>query len=68
MAFRGYEADVRGVPVDTEGLRIDVLADHLAAGWGPKILYTIPDFGNPSGTRQGPKSSESGCPPTLALA
>src|SRR5215467_6762547 len=32
MAFRGYEADVRGVPVDGDGLRTDVLADLLAAG------------------------------------
>src|SRR5215469_2724776 len=49
MAFRGYEADVRGVPVDADGLRVDVLADRLASGWRPKILYTIPDFQNPSG-------------------
>jgi len=49
MAFRGYEADVRGVPVDAEGLRVDVLADYLTAGLRPKILYTIPDFQNPSG-------------------
>ena len=49
MAFRGYEADVRGVPVDAEGLRVDVLADYLAGGLRPKILYTIPDFQNPSG-------------------
>jgi len=49
MAFRGYEADVRGVPVDAEGLRVDVLAEHLAAGWRPKIFYTIPEFSNPTG-------------------
>ena len=49
MAFRGYEADVRGVPVDAEGLRVDMLADHLASGWRPKLFYTIPDFQNPSG-------------------
>ncbi len=49
MAFRGYEAEVRGVPVDADGLRIDVLAGHLAAGWRPKICYTIPEFANPSG-------------------
>jgi 2-aminoadipate transaminase len=49
MAFRGYEANVRGVPVDTEGLRVDVLADRLAGGLRPKILYTIPDFQNPTG-------------------
>jgi 2-aminoadipate transaminase len=49
MAFRGYEADVRGVPVDADGLRVDVLAAELSAGLRPKILYTIPDFQNPSG-------------------
>jgi 2-aminoadipate transaminase len=49
MAFRGYEARVHGVPVDAGGLRVDVLADELAAGVRPKILYTIPDFQNPSG-------------------
>ncbi len=49
MAFRGYEAGVRGVPVDADGLRVDVLADHLAAGWRPKIFYTIPEFANPTG-------------------
>src|SRR5215475_9433330 len=49
MAFRGYEADVRGVPVDADGLRVDQLADLLTAGLRPKILYTIPDFQNPTG-------------------
>jgi 2-aminoadipate transaminase len=49
MAFRGYEADVRGVPVDGDGMRVEVLADQLAAGLRPKMLYTIPDFQNPTG-------------------
>jgi 2-aminoadipate transaminase len=49
MAFRGYEADVRGVLVDDAGLRVDELGERLASGWRPKILYTIPDFQNPSG-------------------
>jgi 2-aminoadipate transaminase len=49
MAFRGYEADVRGVPVDADGMRVDVLADLLAGGLRPKILYTIPDYQNPTG-------------------
>jgi 2-aminoadipate transaminase len=49
MAFRGYEADVRGVPVDEAGMRVDVLADLLAGGLRPKIVYTIPDYQNPSG-------------------
>ena len=49
MAFRGYEADLRGVPVDGDGMQVDVLAGQLAAGMRPKILYTIPDFQNPTG-------------------
>jgi len=49
MAFRGYEADVRGVPVDGDGMRVDVLGDLLASGLRPKILYTIPDYQNPTG-------------------
>jgi 2-aminoadipate transaminase len=49
MAFRGYEADVRGVPLDDDGMRTDVLADLLAGGLRPKIVYTIPDYQNPTG-------------------
>src|ERR1700727_1720849 len=49
MAFRGYEADVRGVPLDDDGMRVDVLADLLAGGLRPKIVYTIPDYQNPTG-------------------
>jgi 2-aminoadipate transaminase len=49
MAFRGFEAQVRGVPMDDEGMRVDVLADLLAGGLRPKLLYTIPDFQNPTG-------------------
>ena len=49
MAFRGYEADVRGVPVDHDGMRVDVLASLLAGGLRPKIVYTIPDYQNPTG-------------------
>jgi 2-aminoadipate transaminase len=49
MAFRGYEADVRGVPVDDAGMRVDVLTDLLAGGLRPKIVYTIPDYQNPTG-------------------
>jgi 2-aminoadipate transaminase len=59
MAFRGYEADVRGIPVDSDGMRTDVLARQLADGLRPKILYTIPDFQNPTGlTLSAPRRSE----------
>ena len=49
MAFRGYEADLRGVPIDGDGMRVDVLADMLESGLRPKVLYTIPDHQNPTG-------------------
>jgi 2-aminoadipate transaminase len=49
MAFRGYEAELRGVPMDDDGMKVDQLADMLAGGLRPKILYTIPDFQNPTG-------------------
>jgi 2-aminoadipate transaminase len=49
MAFRGYEADLHGVPMDGDGMRVDVLAGLLAGGLRPKIVYTIPDYQNPTG-------------------
>jgi 2-aminoadipate transaminase len=49
MAFRGYEAELLPVPVDADGLRVDVLDDLLRAGHRPKLLYTIPDYQNPTG-------------------
>ncbi|HEX8007905.1 MAG TPA: PLP-dependent aminotransferase family protein [Trebonia sp.] len=49
MAFRGYQADVRGVDLDDEGMRVDQLQTLLAGGVRPKIVYTIPDFQNPTG-------------------
>jgi 2-aminoadipate transaminase len=49
MAFRSYEADIHGVPMDDDGMRVDVLADMLGRGLRPKVLYTIPDHQNPTG-------------------
>ncbi len=49
MAFGSYEADVRGVPMDADGLDVIALEGLLAGGLRPKLLYTIPDHQNPSG-------------------
>lgn len=49
MAFRGFEARIEGVEIDDDGLRVDVLADRLAAGSRPKLVYVIPDHQNPAG-------------------
>ncbi len=37
------------VPVEEDGLSVTALADACAAGNVPKLLYTIPNFQNPSG-------------------
>jgi 2-aminoadipate transaminase len=49
MGFNSYEANVRGIPMDEDGLDVDALARLLATGLRPKLLYTIPDHQNPSG-------------------
>ncbi|HKC29063.1 MAG TPA: PLP-dependent aminotransferase family protein [Jatrophihabitans sp.] len=49
MAFAGFEADVEGVLVDEDGLRLDELERALASGPPPKLLYVIPDYQNPTG-------------------
>ena len=49
MAFRSFEAEVAGIGVDGEGLRVDELEARLADGLRPKLLYTIPDHQNPAG-------------------
>ena len=49
MACRSFEADVRAVPMDDDGLEVDELEGRLADGLRPKLLYTIPDHQNPAG-------------------
>jgi len=49
MAFRSFEADVRGVPIDDGGLVVEELERMLSAGPRPKLLYVIPDHQNPGG-------------------
>jgi 2-aminoadipate transaminase len=48
--FRSHDAEPVGVPVDDEGLQVDVLAallDRLPKR--PKFLYTMPTYQNPMG-------------------
>jgi len=45
-----YQADLLEVPVDDDGLQVDVLEDLVRrAGRTPKVVYAIPTFQNPSG-------------------
>jgi len=47
QAFTAYQAEYLPVPIDDDGLRIDLLEERLRAG--PKFLYILPNFQNPAG-------------------
>jgi 2-aminoadipate transaminase len=49
MAFREQGARVETVELDADGMLVDELADRLAGGLRPKLVYTIPDHQNPAG-------------------
>jgi len=55
MAFRSFEAEIDAVPMDADGLQVERLAEMLASGRRPKILYTIPDYQNPAGVSMTPE-------------
>jgi 2-aminoadipate transaminase len=52
-AFNAYQADVVQIPMDADGMPIDVLEETLdrleREGRRPKFIYTIPTFQNPGG-------------------
>src|SRR6185503_12884174 len=51
--FCSYQADVRQIEMDAEGMRTDLLEELLddlrAEGRRPKFIYTVPTFQNPGG-------------------
>jgi 2-aminoadipate transaminase len=47
QAWRAYQAEFVSVPVDDDGLRVELLEDALCAG--PKFMYVLPNFQNPGG-------------------
>ena len=52
-AIFNYEADRVPIPLDNDGIRIDVLTNRLRKlkmeGRTPKFIYLVPNFQNPSG-------------------
>jgi 2-aminoadipate transaminase len=53
--FAAFGGVMRGVPMDDGGIDVDAFAAMLAGGLRPKLLYTIPEFQNPSGRTQPPE-------------
>ncbi len=53
-AFRAFQASFATVPLDSGGMKIDVLEEKIkrliAGGKKPKFVYVIPTFQNPTGT------------------
>ena len=49
QAFRGFDPAVLGVAVDNRGMDTDSLETLLADGARPKLVYTNPNFQNPTG-------------------
>lgn len=51
--FTAYGADVTHIPLDDDGMRVDLMEEAYARlaheGRPPKLLYTIPNFQNPAG-------------------
>ena len=51
--FHAHKANIVGIPMDNQGMKMDVLEGKLAElkvqGVHPKIIYTIPTFQNPTG-------------------
>jgi 2-aminoadipate transaminase len=47
--FLGFDGVMRALPMDDEGVLVEGLAELIAGGVVPKLLYTIPEYQNPSG-------------------
>ncbi|MBG1232124.1 PLP-dependent aminotransferase family protein [Aestuariivirga litoralis] len=49
VAFNPCQPRYVDIPMDEHGMKTDVLEQQLKAGLRPKMLYTIPEFQNPTG-------------------
>src|SRR5207248_8634171 len=53
LQLRMHGMDVLPVPMEADGMAVDALAAACAGGRVPRLLYTIPNFQNPSGATLG---------------
>ena len=49
QAFRLAGATLAAIPCDRDGLIVDALAERLARGCRPALVYVVPNFHNPTG-------------------
>ncbi|MFE3322028.1 PLP-dependent aminotransferase family protein [Nocardia sp. NPDC059195] len=55
QVFRAAGARIVAVPLDGEGMRLDILEDLLAAGERPAVVHTVSTFHNPGGVTLTPE-------------
>ncbi len=48
-AFRSYNVSLKGIEMEKDGMKTDVLEDVLKSSSGQKLIYVIPNFQNPTG-------------------
>lgn len=48
-AFRSYGVNLVGVPMEEDGMDMDALEREIQKSNSPKMIYTIPNFQNPTG-------------------
>ena len=44
-----FEPRFEAIPGDQQGMKVEILAERLARGLRPKLIYVVPNFHNPSG-------------------
>jgi 2-aminoadipate transaminase len=49
IAFNPSQPRYAAVPMDSDGMRMDALADALTQNPTARMIYTVPDFQNPTG-------------------
>ncbi len=49
QALELFEPRFEVIPGDEHGMQVEMLAERLAAGLRPKLVYVVPNFHNPSG-------------------
>jgi 2-aminoadipate transaminase len=49
QALELFEPRFEVIPGDQHGMKVELLAERLAAGLRPKLIYVVPNFHNPSG-------------------
>ncbi|MGW6335951.1 aminotransferase-like domain-containing protein [Nocardia rhamnosiphila] len=59
QVFRAAGARIVAVPLDNEGLRVDRLAELLAAGERPALVHTVSNFHNPGGVTMSPRRRQA---------